>query len=393
MKSRILFAAILGLLLTCDLSLAQESASPEFTSKETSLAESPSRELSQKEPAPQGLYAAVESPAARRSSSSETVTKIFMLKHSPAEKLAEIIRNIFNLDAVYADGRSNQLILTATKEQMDDVQALIANLDVEDSRSAAGPAIENIMYRVYMFEIPSKDKDMKLFSMILRAPEQTSSAALLEWAAAMKIQVSGFVIGDEQVGEQEVDILIQGKAPSEESIRQMAGQTAKSQIRELKWDDDETFTRTIEAAHYSRLPAQVLKHIRNFLGEEIETVGYWFGSSSIPGQIEAPIGPWMLQLQISPESDRAMELRVEVRVPGEMSRFDRQLGRERSDEILSNTIQAKIGKPIIVGYNRPSYGTRKMGAMVILPEADTIQLEEAGSPTPAASARQSKVDR
>jgi hypothetical protein len=70
-----------------------------------------------------------------------------------------------------------------------------------------------------------------------------------------------------------------------------------------------------------------------------------------------------------------------------MSRFDRQLGRERSDEILSNTIQARVGKPIIVGYNRPSYGTRKMGAMVILPEADTIQIEEAGSPSPAGSAR------
>ncbi len=29
-------------------------------------------------------------------------------------------------------------------------------------------------------------------------------------------------------------------------------------------------------------------------------------------------------------------------------------------------IRAKIGKPIIIGYNRESYGTRKMGAMVIV---------------------------
>lgn len=386
MKTRILSIAIVGLLL-CDLSLSQEAASLESTPKETSLVASSPREVSQKEPSPQGLYAAVESPAARRSSSSETVTKIFMLKHSPAEKLAEIIRNIFNLDAVYADGRSNQLILTATKEQMDDVQALIANLDVEDSRSAAGPAIENIMYRVYMFEIPSKDKDMKPFSMILRAPAQMSSMALLGVAAELKIQVSDFVISDEQVGEQEVDILIQGKAPSNESLQRIVEQISDSQIRELKWDDDETFTSRIEAAHYSRLPAQIQKHIRNFLGENVETIGYWFGSSSVPGLLEAPIGPWMLHLETSPESDRALELRVEVRVPGEMSRFDRQLGRERSNEILSNTIQARVGKPIIVGYNRPSYGTRKMGAMVILPEADTIQLEEAGSPSAAGSAK------
>jgi hypothetical protein len=385
MKTRILSIAIVGLLLACDLSFSQESASLESTPKETASVESSPRGLSQKEPPPQALYAAVESPAARRSSSGEMVTKIFALKHFPAENLAEIIRNIFNLDAVYPEERSNRLILTATKEQMNDVEALIEKLDVEQPELATGPAIENIMYRVYMFEIPSKDKDMKPFSMILRAPAQVSSTALLGVAAELKIQVSDFVISDEQVGEQEVDILIQGKAPSNESLQRIMEQISDSQIRELKWDDDETFTSRIEAAHYSRLPAQIQKHIRNFLGGDIETVGYWFGSSSVPGQLEAPIGPWMLRLEISQESDRALELHVEVQVPGEMSRFDRQLGRERSDEILSNTIQAKVGKPIIVGYNRPSYGTRKMGAMVILPEVDTIQLEETGSPSAAGS--------
>jgi len=382
MKTRILSIAIVGLLL-CDLSLSQEVASLESTPKETSLAASSPREVSQKEPTPQGLYA-VESPAARRSSSGEMVTKIFMLKHSPAEKLAEIIRNIFNLDAVYADGRSNQLILTATKEQMNDVQALIEKLDVEDSQSATGPAIENIMYRVYMVEIPSKDKDMKPFSMILQASAQVTSATLLNVAAKEKIEVSDYAIIDERDNEQ-VDILLQGMAPSNESIQKIAELTG-IQIKELKWDD-EMFTRNIGAAHYSQLPAQMQKHIQKFLGEDIETVGYWFGSSSVPGQVEAPIGPWTLRLEISPESDRALELRVEVRVPGEMSRFDRRLGRERSDEILSNTIQARVGKPIIVGYNRPSYGARKMGAMVILPEADTIQIEETGSPSPDGNSR------
>jgi hypothetical protein len=39
-------------------------------------------------------------------------------------------------------------------------------------------------------------------------------------------------------------------------------------------------------------------------------------------------------------------------------------------------IRAKIGKPIIIGYNRESYGSRKMGAMVIVPEMDTIQVKE-----------------
>jgi hypothetical protein len=265
---------------------------------------------------------------------------------------------------------------------MNDVAALIEKLDVADSELKGSQTLENLVYRVFMLEIPSKDQGLKPFSMILQASAQVTSATLLNVAAKEKIEVSDYAIIDERDNEQ-VDILLQGMAPSNESIQKIAELTG-IQIKELKWDD-EMFTRNIGAAHYSQLPAQMQKHIQKFLGEEIETVGYWFGSSSVPGQIEAPIGPWMLHLEINPESDRALELRVEVRVPEEMSHFDRQLGRERSDEILSNTIQARVGKPIIVGYNRPSYGTRKMGAMVILPEADTIQLEETGSPGTAGS--------
>jgi len=115
------------------------------------------------------------------------------------------------------------------------------------------------------------------------------------------------------------------------------------------------------------------EHIRKFLGDKMRTVGYWFGNSSVPGEIEAPIGPWILNLRLDTESDHMLELNVDVEVRRETHRFDSRLGRERNDEILSNTIRAKIGKPIIIGYNRESYGTRKMGAMVIFPEVDMIQ--------------------
>ena len=159
----------------------------------------------------------------------------------------------------------------------------------------------------------------------------------------------------------------------------MAKSITPSQIKELKWDDDETFTRNIKAAHYSQLPAQIQKHIRKFLGDDIVTIGYWFGSSSVPGEVEAPIGPWKLQLELSPESDRTLELRVDVETLEDREDFDRRLGREKSDEILSNTIQAKIGKPIIIGYNRESYGTRKMGAMVIIPESIELNTSESAA--------------
>ena len=357
MKMRTLFAVILGVLLVSSLSLSQET---------------PLQEPSAPEP-PTLL---------RRPSESELVTEIVTTEHFPAEELRQLISNIFRIHNVYSDRRSNRLIIQTTKEQMNDVLALIEKLDVADSDLARTEAIQNIVHRIYMLEIPSKDVDMKPFSMILHTTPQFSSTELLNAAKDKNLQISGFYLSDERRREQQNDILIQGKAASNESIKRMVDSIPESRIKELKWDDYETFTNDIAAAQYTQLPEQIQKHIRKFLGEDVQTVGYWFGSSSVPGDIEAPISPWTLNLSLEPESERTLELRIKVEVPREMSRFDRLLGRERNDEILSNTMRAKIGKPIIVGYNRESYGTRKMGAMVILLEADAAQLDtsEANAP-------------
>jgi hypothetical protein len=384
MKIGTLCSAILGLLFISGLSLSQEPASPEPVSEDPLLVEASSTEPLPEEPASRSPSPAKPLPARRssraRSSSDEMVTQIFMLKYFPVEDLEGLITDIFSIDheKVHADSGSNRLIVQATNGQMDNIKALIEKLDVE-SEFEGSQVPENLVYRVYMFEIASKDQDLKPFSMILQTPAQLSSTDLLDIAMTQKIQVSDFLIIDER--DSENDILIQGKAPSNESVNEMVKLIPESpRIKELKWDDDETFTSSIGAAHYSRLPAQMQKHLKKFLGEDIITVGYWFGSSSVPGEIEAPIGPWVLRLELNPESDRTLELRVEVEVPEERSHFDRQLGRERSDEILSNTIQARIGKPIIVGYNRPSYGTRRMGAMVILPETDQLNTSEPTAP-------------
>jgi hypothetical protein len=386
MRIRTLLATILGLLLISGLSLSQESMSPEPDLEEPLLIEA-SPEPVQPEPRLKGPYAIETQDRPRssraRSSNGELVTKIFMLKYFPADDLERLIVDLFSInhDKVHSDSRSNRLIIQATTEQMNDIQALIEKLDVE-SQLPVNQSLENLVYRVYMFEIPSKDKGNKSFSMILQTSAQLPSTKLLGVAEEKGIQISDFLVSNEEQEEPDwkVEFLIQGKAPSNESIKQMVETIAESQIKELRWDDA-MFTSDIEAAHYSRLPEQVQKHIKKFLGEDIETVGYWFGSSSVPGRIDAPIGPWMLRLELESESDRELELRVEVEVPERNYNFERRLGREERDgEILSNTVRAKIGKPIIIGYNRQSYGTRKMGAMVILPE--TIQLNASESTAP-----------
>ena len=302
-------------------------------------------------------------------------TRIFELQYSVADNLENLIRNIFGLrpDRVQSDPHSNRLIVRATKDQMEDIEALISNMDSEHPESEKSREIESFIYRIYMFETASENPGFKPFSMII----QTSSgitAKLLENAAEVNVQISDFRVIDER--DDAIDILIQGKAPSKESIHGISDGISDYQIRELKWDDGETFTNNIDAANYSHLPIQLQDHIEKFLGNNIVTTGYWFGNSSVPGGIEAPIGPWMLHLELEHETGRTLELRIEVIVPDEMHNFDRQLGRHQSDTILSNTIRVKAGKPIIIGYNRQSYGTRRMGAMVIIPEADTTGSED-----------------
>jgi len=393
MKIRTLTLTILGILVVSSVSLAQHSEAPQPQFKEPTFQQTDSLDTSQSKssfvvqaataptpgvPRPQRLNTtpAATPPGVPTTPAPKgaTVLKIFELKYADAQELARLIRNLFRIN-VDIDYRLNRLIVNATGEQLESIESLIKATDVAGSEASTQRDIQNLVYRIYMFETSSGNEGMKSFSMILRTTTHVSSQELLDAATDKDLQISEFLQSSD-FDEPQAEILIQGKAASNESLKRVVDKFPESYVMELKWDDDETFTSNIAAAQYTRLPEQMQKYIRKFLGDDIRTVGYWFGSSSIPGQVEAPIGPWILNLRFDIDSDRMLELNVEVEVPGEMHRFDKRLGRERNNEIFSNTIRAKIGKPIIIGYNRESYGTRKMGAMVIVPESDMTQLEE-----------------
>ena len=387
MKIRTLIVTILGVLVVSSVSLAQNAGAPKQEPQEPAFRQSDSPTPAQPEPSFEAQAAQAPGPQIPGSTlriakttptpaSTPAEVRIFELRYTNADELAELITNVFRTQ-VNVDYRLNRLIINATKEQMEGVESLIEAMDIADSEASTPQDIQNLVYRIYMLEIPSVDEGMKPFSMILQTSARVSSQDLLNVAADKNLRISEFLQSDDGHPEQETEILIQGKAASNESLTRMVDMFPESRITELKWDDDETFTDNIAAAQYTRLPEQIQKHIRKFLGDDIRTVGYWFGNSSVPGIVKAPIGPWTLNLELNTESDRMLELDVDVEVPGEMHRFDKRLGREQNNEILSNTIRAKIGKPIIIGYNRESYGTRKMGAMVIVPEADSVQPDTA----------------
>lgn len=388
MKIRTLIVTILGVLVVSGVSPAQVAEAPEQEPQEPVFQQSDSPGLPQPEPSLVAEAAPTHGPQAPGSrrltakpmatpprvrpthpSMSPKVLRIFELKYANAENLASLIMNVFRID-VNIDYRLNRLIVNATQEQMEGVMSLIEAMDVADPKTSTPRRIQNLVYRIYMFETLSGEEDMKPFSMSLEATVQVSPQQLLDAAAEKDVKISEFRQIDKGSSS---DILIQGKAASYESLRRMVDKLPESNIDELKWDDDdaETFTDKIAAAQHTQLPEQMQKHIHKLLGNDIGTVGYWFGNLSVPGEVKAPIGPWTLKLTLDTESDRMLQLNVDVEMPGEMHNFDRRLGRQQNDEILSNAISVKIGQPIIIGYNRESYGTRKMGAMVILSEEDT----------------------
>jgi len=375
MKIRILAVSILGVLVVSGISLVQETAAMEPASMQSDMSgpQEPESSFEAQEPTRSSEYVrqVAARPAIKRPTISRTPqivrpeirteVRIFKLQYIMAEEVAKVIMNILRIQA-HPDKRSHSLIVSATKEEMASIASLIEAMDVAIPEDSTVGDIEDLVYRVYMFEIASGNRDMKPFSMILQVSPEVETSHLLDADGSDELQISGFSLSVQPDSGGKAEIRIQGKAASNAALKRLVvDNTPESRIKELAWDDAETFTDKISAAQFGLLPEQMQKHIARLLGDEIRTVGYWFGNLSVPGSVEAPIGPWILNLRLNTESDRMLELFVDVRLPSAVG-----------NDILSNTLRAKIGKPIIIGYNRESYGTRKMGAMVIVPEADSL---------------------
>ena len=311
----------------------------------------------------------------------EMVTEVVAVKYYPVEDLKSTISDIFGNDRVATDQRTNSLIINAAKDQMQSILNLIQQLDVEGTSSQV---TQNVFYRIYMLEIPSPNQQLKPFSLVIKAPSKNITGDFLKQFSDDRLNLSDFYQlrdrfryrREEPVSENISDIeqmnawMIQGRAESNAILAELIDEGANAQLVDLKWDEAETFTNQIAAAQFSRLPENLQKHIQNFLGDSIHTVGYWFGNSSIPGEISAPIGLWNFKWESRLDRGSGYSFRINIEVRDESSSDERRP--DRDQEIINNTVDGKIGAPIIICYNRLSYGTRKLGALVILPDADTL---------------------
>lgn len=286
--------------------------------------------------------------------------KVVSLRYYAAHEMSNILQALSANEEiqVIVDENANRLILRASEKRMAQLIALIEQLDVA---TEGAPESQSLLCRVYMVELPPKHSDLESFQITLTAPLDADLWGLSKTGEGKELQIDRFnshAVPEE--GAQRVEI--EGRALSSEIIKQMIAGIPDARIMDMKWAGG-TSDDAAPVAQVSQLPEPLRQHLQKFLGADLQTVGYWFGGMSSPGKIKAPIGPWSIHLEVKPT--QAARLSIEVKV--EEYRADTIV------EILTNSMQGKVGKPIIIGYNRESFGTRTMGAMVILLDADTAE--------------------
>lgn len=319
------------------------------------------------------LWSMEESRAGRRRAGSQTVEpevppddarelKIFALRHQQADLLARIIEAVIpsHEATIAVDGASNKLIVAASPRRMEQIDQVIDNLDAEP---VAEPGFPQMMYRIYMLELPSEHDNLKPFSIVLEGTSQLPPAQLLGAVQDAEVQIDSFSQEPEDAGWQKWELTIEGRAASNDSVKRMLEKIPESRMKELRWEHEAS---PPPVAQVAQLPNGLRKHIQQLLGPDIRTAGYWFGNLSVPGTVQAPIGPWVFDMSVS-RSTQENEVELEIAVLRELQGDPGQTW-----QILGNSVRSHITKPVIIGYNRDHYGTRVMGAMVIVPEVSPL---------------------
>lgn len=296
--------------------------------------------------------------------------RVVNLKYYAANEMSNVLQALSQDEEiqVIVDENANRLILRAPERQMSQLVALIEQLDVP---IASAPESQSLLCRVYMVELPAQHADRKPFKAELRVGRPgVSLQQLLKAGEGKEFEIDAFHDG-EPAADGVHQIKIEGRTASIEILTQVLDMVPPGGIASMELLE-KTSDLVVPAAQVSSLPDQVRQHIHKFLGAEVQTVGYWFGTMSSPGQVSPPIGPWELKLILKPTETTTFHLEVEVT---EM----------RGDTVwcvLENTLQGRVGKPIIIGYNRQVDNVRTMGAMVILLDGDTAAAGESQTKTP-----------
>ncbi|UCD50566.1 MAG: hypothetical protein JSW27_23950 [Phycisphaerales bacterium] len=318
---------------------------------------------------PTTLYARESAPLGNRPAPAEVLLappesawemEVFAFEYQEAGQLAETLQVLVprHEATIAVDQVANHLIVATSPDWMKQIERVIRELDVPpvDEANAA-----QMLYRIYMLELPSEHENLRPFSLVLEGTSLLRATELLDAVQDVDMQIDSLEHEPEDARWQKWELVIEGRAASNESIKRMLEKIPESQMKVLRWNDERLAPPPVQIAP---LPNELNKHLRQLLGADIRTVGYWFGNLSVPGKARAPIGPWLFDMEVD-RSTQKDQVELEIAVTDLLPSGDMW-------EILGNSVRSHIMKPVIIGYNRESDGTRTMGALVIVPQESPL---------------------
>ncbi len=287
-------------------------------------------------------------------------TKIFFLECTQADDMQAIVSTISQKARIAVAESSNALLITAPPDELETIRAAICALDAPEISKVKKS--QPIMCRVYMIERLSTNQSWQSFSISLAVDDYASFNQIINNINTSRLYIKDFSQNNFLSGDKPYcSITIHGQALSSADVDQLTQMIPNSRIDKINWKDNSNPT---SMAQVAPLPDSLQKHIERFLGKDTEIAAYWFGNLSIPGEVQAPIGPWGLELTMENlGAEGLIELNLgvtEVRVT------DR--GENIIWSVIHNSMQTKIGHPVIIGYTRDKDESPTTGALVVIPE-------------------------
>ena len=102
-----------------------------------------------------------------------------------------------------------------------------------------------MIYRIYMLELPSEHEDLKPFSIVLERPSQLPAADLLEAIQYADMQLGAFSQVIAESGGQTWELVIEGRAASNEAVKRMLEKIPESQIMHQSFLEYDPHSRVI----------------------------------------------------------------------------------------------------------------------------------------------------
>ncbi|MBI1387437.1 MAG: hypothetical protein GC154_03210 [bacterium] len=360
----------------------------------------------------------------------DVIVKVIKLQHAPADMMVEPIRMIFGdtLMVIPHPSSSDQLILSGKQEQIEKVEQILPSLDVAPGKSNLdAPPVANLALRVFAVESGNKGNEEEVyvtnsdarteidFQLELSSPnDRADSASALPMDGIKVLTNTLRSAGDRVI------TTIQGRAASEDAINQYI-EMYKTALQAVVVSLNTTARDVSRVQQGSRssdypnvpIPAEVSGIVNQLLGESNHVAGYWFGNASMPGSCLVPLGDWSLRLQTDSQPNDEFQMEITLSQGGRDASADsvprmgmmmgssssssgisnsagwssggggygggamqappssgfvwKPYGSEDNNVILQNSVKGRIGRPIIVGYNRPG---GVLGALVIIPESE-----------------------